>query len=365
MNLRCIPPTALLLVAAAVASLAQNQPAATEPRWYEVRQAQLEGQGWTTTKRPFDRLPARAEAIVRPPVWSLSHDSAGLCARFETDATWIRIRWTVLRERLALPHMPATGVSGVDLYVRDKNRWHWLAVGRPTNSPENDQTIVRNLSGDLREYLLYFPLYNGVEKLEIGLPQQARFERAPARSPAKRPIVVYGTSIVQGGCASRPGMAYTAIIGRKLDWPVINLGFSGNGKTEPEMAKLLAELDPAAYVLDSLPNLSPSEVAELMEPFVHTLRGAHPRTPIVLVENVPYTDGDFVEPRRKRYTESNALLRALYEKLTRSGDKNILYVPARDLLGDDGEATVDGTHPTDLGFFRMSEAIARVLRPVL
>jgi lysophospholipase L1-like esterase len=178
-------------------------------------------------------------------------------------------------------------------------------------------------------------------------------------------VVVYGTSIVQGGCASRTGMAYPAIVGRKLDWPMINLGFSGNGKTEPEMAALLAELDPAVYVLDSLPNLRPAEVGERVEPFIRVLRKAHPTTPIVLVENVAYTNAEFVESRRRSYTEKNAALRKIYEKLIAEGDRNLHYIPTAELLGDDGEGTVDGTHPTDLGFLRMSEPLVRVLRPLL
>jgi lysophospholipase L1-like esterase len=131
------------------------------------------------------------------------------------------------------------------------------------------------------------------------------------------------------------------------------------------MAKLLAELDPAAYVLDSLPNLTPEETGERVEPFVRTLREAHPRTPIVLVENVIYTDGGFLESRRKRYSGSNAALRTIYDKLRKAGDRNLHYVPAGDLLGGDGEATVDGTHPTDLGFFRMGQVIGKALQPLL
>jgi outer membrane protein assembly factor BamB len=145
----------------------------------------------------------------------------------------------------------------------------------------------------------------------------------------------------------------------------VNLGFSGNGKTEPEVAKLLAELDPAAYVLDSLPNLDVAEAAERMEPFVKTLRAAHPETPLVLVENVTYTNSAFVEARRDKVTRVNDLLRKLYEKLKAAGDKNVFYVSSAKLFGADGEDTVDGSHPTDLGFLRMAEGIAPAVRDAL
>ena len=351
----------------AVAPLAAQTPAA-EPavEWHDLKALPLEGQGWTDTKHPYDRLPARAEKLVRAPVWGLAHDSAGLSYRFVTDADTIRARWTLRKpERLAMPHMPATGVSGLDLYVRDAGEWRWLANGRPEKPDTNDKLLVRGLKPGQREYLLYLPLYNGVNSVEIGLPPGARWERAPERYAARPPIVFYGTSILQGGCASRPGMAYPSIVGRALDWPTINLGFSGNGKTEPEMAALLAELNPAAYVLDSLPNLDVAQVKERVEPFVQTLRARHPQTPILFVENVNYTDSGFLEARRGKVAEANSYLRKLYDRLKAAGDRHLHYVHASQLLGGDGEDTVDGTHPTDLGFTRMAQGVTPILREAL
>ena len=183
--------------------LLQLDPAAlsgAEPElsFRSIRQARIEGRGWTETKAAFDRLPAKAEGVVREPVWRLSRDSAGLAARFVTDAQRIDVRWTLRRQRLALPHMAATGVSGIDLYVRRRDGWRWLATARPTKFPANQWTLVREMSGQPREYLVYLPLYNGVEKVEIGLPAGASFERGPPRPAGVRPVVVYGTSIVPG-----------------------------------------------------------------------------------------------------------------------------------------------------------------------
>lgn len=336
--------------------------AAQEIQWHDGLKLGLEGQGWRDVKHAYDRLPGSAEGVVRDPVWSLSQDSAGLSIRFTTAASTIRARWTVRRERLALPHMPATGVSGLDLYVLHNGRWHWLANGRPEKRT-NDQALVRDWQGGARHYLLYLPLYNGIESLEIGVPPSATLDRAAPSQ--KRPVLYYGTSILQGGCASRPGMAYPSIVSRMIDWPQINLGFSGNAKSEPEMAKLMAGLDPAAYVYDSLPNLTPEEASQRVKPFLAALRAAHPATPIVLVENVIYTDAEFVESRRKSYSAKNATLKAVYQELKKGGDKRLYYVPAQDLLGRDGEGTVDGTHPTDLGFERMARAVAPVLRRAL
>ncbi len=175
----------------------------------------------------------------------------------------------------------------------------------------------------------------------------------------------YGTSITQGGCASRPGMVHTAILGRRLNRPVINLGFSGNGKMEPEMAALFAQLDPAVYVLDCLPNMRASEVLERVEPFVATLRNAHPTTPILLVEDRDYSNAFLVPTRRERNTKNHRALRKVYESLQSAGVQHLHYLPGDRLLGDDGESTVDGSHPTDLGFMRQAEAFQKALTPML
>jgi hypothetical protein len=330
--------------------------------WHDVRTLTVEGRGWPEKelKSSFDRLPAKAEGKVRSAVWGLSHDSAGICVRFASDSPAIHCRWTVLKSNLALPHMPATGVSGVDLYVNTGRNWHWLATGRPT-TPTNSAALVMSLPKQRREYLLYLPLYNGVSNVEIGVPKEVSILPLPREDKTAKPIVFWGTSITQGGCASRPGMVHTAILGRRLNIPVINLGFSGNGKMEPEIAELLAEIDASVYVMDCLPNCTAAEVTERTAPLVTILRKARPMTPIVLVEDRTYADAFLVAARESRNTSVRAALKAEYEKLTAAGDKNLHYLRGDTLLGADGEDTVDGSHPTDLGFVRQADAMERIL----
>ena len=335
--------------------------------WYDARELVIEGKGWQDTEEFFDRLPARAKGIVRDPVWQLSQNSAGICVRFTTDATAIKARWTLRDEQLALEHMPATGVSGVDLYVRTEDGgWGWLAVGRPSQYPTNQKDLVGGLPPAWHEFLLYLPLYNGVTSVQVGIAPKHSIAKAPPRPPERvRPICFYGTSIVQGGCASRPGMVHTAILGRRLDWPVINLGFSGNGPMELELARLMAELDPAVYVIDCLPNMEPAQVTERAGHFVKILRDARPETPIVLVENIAYQGSPYLPGRYGAYTSKNAALRQAYQRMIEAGVRGLLYLPCENLLGHDQEATVDGTHPTDLGFMRMADAMEPFLRQAL
>ena len=154
--------------------------------WYDVRPLGVEGRGWADTKAPFDRLPAKAEKTARPPVWNLSRHSTGLCVRFITDATTIHARWTVTSKNLAMPHMPATGVSGLDLYRKNAaGKWQWVANGRPTSETTTAQ-LATGLSEGEKEYLLYLPLYNGVSSVEIGLPKDAAFKKADLRPVEKQ-----------------------------------------------------------------------------------------------------------------------------------------------------------------------------------
>ena len=349
----CLPALAPLLGAALLICMGTLEAAAADDlTWKDGTALTLEGKGWTATEAPYDRLPAKAKGVVRDPVWDLSRDSAGMRVRFVTDATEISVQWTLLNAGLAMPHMPATGVSGVDLYAKQPDgRWVFVANGGP-GGLSNGATFH---AGGAKEYALYLPLYNGTTALRIGVPNGAKLE--PAAPAGGKPVVFYGTSITQGGCASRPGMAGVAIVGRLLDVPTINLGFSGNGIMEPEMVDLLVELDPSVYVLDSLWNMGPDLVAERLEPCIRKLRAAHPDTPIVVAEDSSV--------RNEVPTVKGKIAKAVCIKLAAEGIQGLSFISADGMLGTDTEATVDGCHHTDLGFARQAEVLARDLKPIL
>lgn len=369
-----IPFAIAILVSIAVPAMAGTKVAAekgsADPQqpllWYDIRLLGVEGQGWTDIKAPFDRLPAKAEGKVPPAVWGLSRQSAGQAVRFVTDAQAIHARWTLTSTNLAMPHMPATGVSGLDLYVKDaQGKWLWLGVGQP-KAQTNSVALVSGMPPGEREYLLYLPLYNGVSSVEIGIDKSRSLALADPRPESHRkPVLFYGTSITQGGCASRPGMVHTAILGRKMNRPVINLGFSGSGRMEPIMAELLAEVDVGLYVLDCLPNMSAVEVSERVVPFVKTLRAAHPQTPILLVEDRSYSNSFLVTSNLERNTSNRAALKQAYDKLLAEDIKHLGYLKGDQLLGDDNEGTVDSSHPTDLGFLRQAEAFQPAMEKLL
>jgi hypothetical protein len=215
----------------------------------------------------------------------------------------------------------------------------------------------------MREYAAYLPLYNGVESLKIGVPASASFQGLPPRTG--KPIVFYGTSITHGACASRPGMVHTAILGRRFDTPVLNLGFSGNGKMDPAVGSLLTEVDAAVYVIDCLPNMGAAEVAAKCVPLVKQLRDARPTTPIVLVEDRRNTNS-WILPERDRHHDANhAALKAAHERLVKEGLKELYYIEGDRLYGDDTEGATDASHASDLGFMRQADIFEPVLRAAL
>ena len=352
---------ALYLSFAAGAQTIKNEP---KLHWFNAKEFCVEGKGWSETDHFFDRLPAKAKGVVRESVWGLSEDSPGICIRFVTDATAISARWTLRKKKLAMTNMPASGVSGLDLYVRYNGEWRWLGAARP-DSLFNDKKLTTGMSHELRECLLYLPLYNGIEQLEIGVPFGARCELPPPRPTNTKQVVFYGTSIVQGGAASRPGMAYPAILCRRLDCTMINLGFSGNAVCEAEIASLLAELDPAAYMLDPLPNMNSEMVKERMPALIAKIRKAHPVTPLILVENTEMGDAPVNPSRRGSYKAANAILRKIFEQCVKDGDRKLFYIRGDKLLGTDGQGTVDRVHPSDLGFMRMADAMEPILKRAL
>ena len=332
--------------------------------WHNIEEFGLEGREWSDLKRLryYDRFPAEVEKKIPEPVWSLSRDSAGMMARFQSDSTTIAVRYTLRTDRLAMPHMPATGVSGTDLYAQDdQGTWRWVYCTQPV-AKNVESVLISGIPKKSREFQLYLPLYNGIEKLEIGTLKGSHFK---GHSPRPKPVVFYGTSITHGASASRPGMVHTAILGRRLKVPVLNLGFSGNGRMDVGVGEMMGRLDAAAYVIDCLPNMGPELVTERTAPLVKQLRAARPDTPIILVEDRRNTNSWILKSRDNFHTANHAALKNVFNELIKAGIKQLYYIHGDQLLGDDNDGTVDASHPTDLGFYRQALEMEPVLKKSL
>lgn len=346
-------------------------------KWWNPESSQfnvLEGQGFPgKVKSHYDRLPASSEGVVRKEVWNLSRNSTGLMIRFRTNSPQITVRYGVTSERHGMHHMPATGASGVDLYaisVDGEERWcaGKYSFGDTIRYAFSNLIETEDYLKKGREYRLYLPLYNGVKWLEIGVEENSTLD--PLKVRDDKPIVVYGTSIAQGACASRPGMAWTSILGRKMDRPLINLAFSGNGRLEEPVLKSIAEIDAKVFILDCLPNLvnakdhPDEEVARRLKLAVKMLREKHPRTPIVIAEHAGYTEEAMNAVRKASYERLNKVAQATFQELKSEGNQ-LLYLVSKDSFKQSIETTVDGTHQNDLGMMLYAEGYEEALRRIL
>lgn len=352
-------------------------------QWHDAQAIGVEGKGWSDTGRYYDRLPARAEGVVTEAVWNLSHCAAGLCVHFETNADEIWARWT-LRDPIVTgcPKHTMLHHSGLDLYGQLNGRWRWVKVAEPPLG--TDQRTVTARFGDAgllpgkRRYCCYLPITNPVEKLEIGVPANAAFKGLAPRTQTQKPIAYYGTSIVHGYHTSRPGMIHSSQLSRRLDKPMLNLGFSGNAKMEAPLAELFAELDPCLWLIDPVPNMNSvyddaagrhvaGQIEERAERFLRILHKAHPHTPIVMIEDREHNHAAFF-PRFKAMHEANRVAwRKVFDDLKADRWSNLHYIDCDVLrgLGEDGDGTTDGSHPTDLGAWRYTQALEPVVRALL
>lgn len=325
---------------------------------------QLLGKGFTDTPNSYGRLPVSMEGKTRPEVWALSKNCSGMAIRFRTNSHAIAARWEVTGD-VIMNHFAPTGIKGVDLYCLNDGRWQFINSARPTGKISVDM-IIDHMIGTEMEYMLYLPLYDGLTSLEIGVETTATISKPQVDSPRKeKPVVFYGTSITQGGCASRTGMSYTSQLSRMLDRQTINLGFSGNGKLDLEVAEAMAGIDASCFVIDCLPNVNVEQMKEKYIRFLEIIRAKRPNIPILLVENVPYTYMYFNQSVFSSIREKNATLRQIYSGQKKSGERHLYYLRADKLIGNDYEGTVDGVHLTDLGFLRMSRNMYPVIRKLI
>ncbi len=341
--------------------------------WYTADSPAFELSGfyWRRKGGIFRRLPDNEQSLsFSPRVQELSWHTSGGMLRFKSDATEVRVKATVYHTS-RLCHMTLVGSMGFDLYVGNGSMKVFAKSTRFENEvDEYCCTLFQTTEKMMREFTIHFPLYSGVKKFEVGLSAGSKVkEPTPWDDP--RPVVVYGTSITQGGCASRPGMLHTNIMSRMLNRPFINLGFSGNGRGEPEMAEIIARIKyPAMFVLEYDDNARPERLEKTLEPFIRILRKKHSNTPILTISTEPKSaeayepfSSDYASKERPEYTRIHT------ENLKRfrsEGDNNIYFLDGMRLYGQDfAECTVDGAHATDLGFYRMAHTTGPIIDSIL
>ncbi len=349
-----------MLIAAISHSMASQNVVYTDASEFPVY-----GKAVENTSARYERLPSDLHGVSRDRLWYLGRNSAGLYIRFRSNSTSIHARWESTFNN-SMTHMTDTGTKGLDLYTLVDGMWRHVCSAQPQGK-KSERRIIADMDPVEREYMLYLSLYDGVSSLEIGVDEGAILARPAVDSPrTSKPIVMYGTSILQGGCANRPGMAHTNILSRRLDREVINLGFSGNALLDMEIARLMASVeDPGLFVLDYAPNAYADMIDEKGEEFFRVIRDAHPDVPVVFIEDVIFPHTAYDNRIKEEVMLKNQAQKRLFARLKKSGEKKIYYIGAEGMIGDDGEATVDGIHFTDLGMMRYVDHVLPTIKKAL
>lgn len=304
-------------------------------------------------KDTYRRLDTADYPAIPPFVKYLLTNSAGMAVCFKTNSNVISAKWCVSASK-PTPNMSAIAAKGLDLYIKKDGKWQFAGIGSPKEQC-NDEILVKNLESGEKECLLYLPLYDKIDNPEVGV--EAGSSIAPIPNPFQKKILIYGSSILQGAAASRPGMAYPSRLERETGLYFVNFGLSGSAKMEPAVADVVAAVDADAYILDCVPNSSPQQITERTASLVNKIRSAHPKAPIIIVQTLVREHGYFDTVIGKHVKDQNDNIQTEFLKLQKQGVKDLYFISGKNLLGSDHEATVDGTHPNDIGFDRMIQVI--------
>ena len=321
-------------------------------------------------RKNYHRIAESVKPQLRDAVWSLSKNSAGLTIRFYSNAPTISIRYK-LENGTNMHNMAPMGSSGVDLYSLDAQgyeRWCAAPSGIVIRRGDESKYTYRDLVYDNNNkeghlYELYLPLYNTVSSLKIGTPEGYNFRFV--EPDKQKPIIVYGTSIAQGASASRPGMAWTAILKREFDRPVINLGFSGNGRLEAPVVDYICQADAAVYILDCIPNMCGmlNTIVPRITEAVEKIRKVS-NAPIIITEHCGTLHAEASPKSDEAHVLGNKECRKAYEALKKQGEKGI-YSLSKEDIGLSMDSSIDGWHPNDIGMVEYAEAYAKVIKKAL
>lgn len=339
-----------------------NQP---DVKLYDVRKPPFALYGFyhPLNEPQFKRLPDEIAKATNPGVAKLYLDTAGGRVRFSTDSEYVAIR-AEMPSLSHFSHMPLTGTSGFDLYIDDPENGtsrYRETFTPPYNMIDGYESVIHLNSRRRRYFTIHFPLYSQVENLFVGVQQDAELgDGVPYR--AELPLVYYGSSITQGGCASRPGNAYQNVISRRTGLDHLNLGFSGNGKAEDVIVNYMATLPMLAFVSDYDHNAPSADYLRSTHQKLYTaIRAAHPDIPYIMISR-PDFEGHLAGSIKRRDVVIDT-----YRHAIANGDKNVWYIDGSSIFrGRYGDAcTVDGTHPNDLGFALFADRLEDELRHAL
>ncbi|OGV47390.1 MAG: hypothetical protein A2017_05280 [Lentisphaerae bacterium GWF2_44_16] len=325
----------------------------------EQKPFRLCGFAWYEKEHKFCRLPESIMDKVNDGVKILAWNTSGGMLRFRTNSKTIAIKAELLSIS-NVPTMANSGTSGFDIYIGNGEKKKYQRSAYPAGNAKNIESIlIEDMDGEMREYTVNFPLYNGIKELSLGFEDGCKIEE-PSHFKYQKPVLFYGSSITQGGCASRPGNTYTNILGRRLNAEIINLGFSGSCKGEPAIAEAISSLELSAFVMDYDHNAPSVEyLKNTHEDFFRIVRKHQPELPVIIISR-PNTEHKDVDKRL-------AVIKKTFDNAVSNGDKRVYFINGKALFGKTHRdaCTVDSCHPNDLGFMRMAENIYPILKEAL
>ena len=326
--------------------------------FFDVEKAPFKIYGIFKENGIYRRMPENVAKYVSTGVNALHTHSAGGRVRFVTDSPYVAIKTEY--EPWKMPNMALAGSAGFDMYAENSGETRYEGTFVPPIDVANGYESVKDFATQKERVItINFPLYSSVTKLYIGLMEGAILKEAPEYK-IEKPIVYYGSSITQGGCASKPGSSYQNILSRRFDCDYVNLGFSGSAKGEDAMTDYIKGLDMSIFVMDyDYNSTSPEHLQITHRKMYEAIREVHPELPIVILSRPKYY-------LKKDEKERLDVIYETYQSAKERGDKNVYFISGRKLMEiveDNG--TVDGCHPSDSGFFSIACAIGEVFEDIL
>lgn len=327
----------------------------TDAVFYDPREAPFGLYGVFWENGAFRRLPEQVAKETNEGVYYLHTNTAGGRLRFRTDSPYI-----IINAKMSgvdqMHHFPLTGSAGFDLYVGSEYECSLMPSADMRKGYESSAEFGAR---ETRDITIHLPLYANVTELSVGLASDAQLLPAPGYRDIP-PVVYYGSSITQGGCASRPGNAYQNMLSRWLNVDHVNLGFSGSARGEDAITEYIAGLESSAFVLDYDHNAPDVQhLQNTHEKMFRAVREKHPELPVLMLSRPKFRLTEDEKNRR-------AVVKATFDNAVAAGDKNVYFLDGPALMalaGNDG--TVDNCHPNDLGFYSMARAMENVLREIL
>lgn len=335
---------------------------ASAEKWVDARDLAIHGHTQKCEQHPYHRIDHAATNLNKK-LATMAEEAAGLYVSFKTNSSFIAASWSIVPHRTR-DNMSMIMQRGLDIYIKQDGEWRYAQSSRITPDPavtSYKKLLVKRLPKEEKEFMLYLPGWSEVKSLQIGIEEGATIEGTP--SPFRHKVVVYGSSITHGACASRAGMTYTAIMSRNLGIDFINFGFAGQCMMQPEFLEILQKCEADAFIFDTFSNPSAKVIEARLANFVEGITKAHPGKPLIFIQSaIPLET--CVDPGKRAKRELRFGTAARIMKELQKQYKDIYLLDVKDVIGKDGSA--DNTHPNDLGFSRLVDTyqpkIAKILR---